>query len=305
VTLSPKSPEPYRALAAAMTAMDREESAVLETLRQSWSRAGEDKSKRDRLRDSMRLALAHGHFAEAEKLGAELEAAAATEVDEPLHASIASLRAGLLVETNRPKDAATVARDFFARRAAWSRSALADDNALAADATPSLLAIELRADAISRADYDRTHDRWIDDWRAHLQGSFEHDLWMFGYALPAETPDEARAALAERATFAPLPLYYPGTIADAHVGRVLFLAGQLDEAIPSLERGAANCHVLDDPIEHTRGIFFLAQTYDQKGDKAKACAAYARVLDRWGAARPKSVSAERARQRAAALGCAR
>jgi serine/threonine-protein kinase len=305
VTLSPRSAEPYRRLAAAMTAMNREESAVLETLRQNWSRGREDRSKLDRLRDSMRLALAHGRFAEAEKLGSDLEAAAATDVDEPLHATIAALRAGLLVETGRPKDAATVARDFFARRAAWSRSAFADDNALAADATPYLLAMQLHANAISRADYDRAHESWAKDWRAHLQGSFQHDLWMFADALPTETPDEARDALAARASLAPLATYYPGTIADAHIGRVLFLAGQLDDAIARLERGAANCHVLDDPIEHTRGIFFLAQAYDQKGDKARACAAYGRVLERWGAARPKSVTAERARLRVAALGCAR
>ena len=42
---------------------------------------------------------------------------------------------------------------------------------------------------------------------------------------------------------------------------------------------------------------------EQKGDKEGACAAYASVLDRLGNAKPRSVTAEKAKAHAKALGC--
>ena len=48
---------------------------------------------------------------------------------------------------------------------------------------------------------------------------------------------------------------------------------------------------------------FLGETLEHRGDKAGACAEYARVLQRWGHAKPKSVTANAAREHARSLGC--
>ena len=47
------------------------------------------------------------------------------------------------------------------------------------------------------------------------------------------------------------------------------------------------------------------QHHQQKGDKPGACAAYQLVLSRWGEAKQRSVTAEKARGRMKGLGCGR
>jgi serine/threonine-protein kinase len=49
---------------------------------------------------------------------------------------------------------------------------------------------------------------------------------------------------------------------------------------------------------------FLARALEEKGEIKDACASYRVVLQRWGKARPKSVSADLARKRVEALKCA-
>ena len=61
--------------------------------------------------------------------------------------------------------------------------------------------------------------------------------------------------------------------------------------------------VLDHPFETVRADLALGQLHEQAGDTAAACARYARVLERWGHARPRSVTADEARMRATKLGC--
>ncbi len=73
----------------------------------------------------------------------------------------------------------------------------------------------------------------------------------------------------------------------------------------SLERATRACRALFFPIEHTQAHYWLGRVREEKNDTAGACAAYRVVLDRWGQARPRSVTADRARERARALSCTR
>ncbi len=52
-----------------------------------------------------------------------------------------------------------------------------------------------------------------------------------------------------------------------------------------------------------RASYFLGQALEQKRDTAGACAAYKVVLDRWGNAKPRSVTADKVKERVKALGC--
>jgi serine/threonine-protein kinase len=52
-----------------------------------------------------------------------------------------------------------------------------------------------------------------------------------------------------------------------------------------------------------RAHLHLGDALASKGDTASACAAYRVVLDRWGSARPRSVTADQARAHAASLRC--
>jgi hypothetical protein len=117
------------------------------------------------------------------------------------------------------------------------------------------------------------------------------------------TRDEATRALAEAASYAPLPTYYPETMIHADIGRVYFLAGDLDHAFELLDRLSKGARGLFTPIPFTRALVTFGQTLERRGDVAGACAAYARVLARWGSA-PKSITADAARARVRALKCA-
>jgi hypothetical protein len=57
------------------------------------------------------------------------------------------------------------------------------------------------------------------------------------------------------------------------------------------------------PFEHTQVQLVLGQALAARGRRDEACAALAVVLARWGHARPRSATADRARQLAQALGC--
>jgi serine/threonine-protein kinase len=89
----------------------------------------------------------------------------------------------------------------------------------------------------------------------------------------------------------------------ALLGRLLLLAGEVDEALPYLRDATGSCVALSSPFVHTRAHLWLGQALEQKRDKPAACAAYRVVRDRWGGAKPASETAKRARERAEALGC--
>src|SRR5205823_6022746 len=92
--------------------------------------------------------------------------------------------------------------------------------------------------------------------------------------------------------------------AQAHLGHALALAGR-EGGVAELETATRHCAALWEPFVHTRAHAWLGEALKAKGDRAGACAAYAVVLARWGSAKPPSVTAQKARSRAAALGCTR
>jgi serine/threonine-protein kinase len=149
-----------------------------------------------------------------------------------------------------------------------------------------------------------------DAWRRAEQKSARLDAWQTWLAfdaIPALTPDEARAALA-------LPASRPPNVrlevdAAFELGRVLLLAGRPAEAIPRLEAAASSCEPLTGYNTFTfippivRAALLLGEAREATGDRGGACEAYSRVLQRWGGAKPRSVTAEDARSRAKRLGC--
>jgi eukaryotic-like serine/threonine-protein kinase len=90
---------------------------------------------------------------------------------------------------------------------------------------------------------------------------------------------------------------------ETAVGVTFLLGDRLDDAVRWLTDATGTCRALEFPFEHTRAFAWLGQALEQKGDKAGACTAYRVVDERWGQARPRSVTAERAREREKALGC--
>ena len=88
------------------------------------------------------------------------------------------------------------------------------------------------------------------------------------------------------------------------MGQVLLLAGRVDEAVPHLRRAAGACYGCDYTPSHQLAAEWLGEALEQKGDRTGACESYAEVLAHWGHARPRSVTADKARARSKSLGCA-
>jgi serine/threonine-protein kinase len=160
-----------------------------------------------------------------------------------------------------------------------------------------------RAKRMSAAELDAARSATIAAVDTKAEPLARASLWYALYARPAATREEAKNALELLPEFEPLPhyWYFP---ADFAIGEVYRLAGDPEKAIPHLQRAANACDAIYYPFENTRAHFALGQALETNQDTAGACAAYAVVVRRWGQARPRSVTGERARARMAALKCA-
>ena len=189
--------------------------------------------------------------------------------------------------------AASLATAYLRRRGAFALPTFDTDP------TPFLLQAQRRGGAMTAVQLRAQVDRWERDWKGRLGGEPSPDLWTVGEARTVDTLDEAAQALASRP---PLDRLLP-TLAPGAVGRVSRLAGRFDEAEASLSSAAHGCFVLDDPFDVVRASLELGLAREGRGDTAGACTAYRAVLARWGTAKPRSVTADKARERVRALHC--
>ncbi len=291
--------EAHRRLAGLMLGNGRPLAAVKSTLEQSWQR-DLDKSPVHRGADQIQLAIHEGDLLGALALTEKLAAAIGVDRDLPVQSMVAHQRVLLLQELGRDKDAGRVALGYLEARDAWldspSHSILHDDSSV-------MLGVARRAGVLTAAADRDGRRRFEERWRAS-SGVVPLLRWLMGWALPAETPAEARDALAA-APPGPLRLDFRLPHLDAQVGKLLLLVGRVDEALPLLERAANLCRTFEDPFEIARFRLLLARAYEQKSDRPRACARYQQIVDQLGKARPRSVTVDAARARLTALGCKR
>jgi serine/threonine-protein kinase len=253
-----------------------------------------------------RLAALGGDFAAALAefgRGAEPFRPDGSEVEQGRRARLEAL---VRDESGDAAGAERVAAEFLARKAALEPNPRNDDFGVAAEPLPWLLPLAVRGRAITPAAGDAALAAWTAGWRTRIMAGLGGFVWTGGAAVGAlvlGTDDAGRKAVAAFDPAAPVPPYQPKSLGEAAAGVALLLGGRVDEALPWLERAVKKCATLDDPIEQTRAAYHLGRAREQKADAAGACDAYRIVLDRWGHARPRSVTGERAAARARALGC--
>jgi serine/threonine-protein kinase len=303
VAASPTQGVAQGLLASALAARGRPETAVREALRLKWAAQPEADRRIEEPNDSLALALLSGDFAAAEQIAHTMEAASAGSRRESDHGRAARKLAQIYFETGRPAEAGRVAEAYLGRRDAWEPDPRSEDFALAADATPALLAAALKAGKLARGDFGTQRAEWVRNWERKVTRDFKFYVWAHGYAGTVETADDAREALAALPAFEPIASFFPRTLVESSIGVTYLLGGRADEAVSWLDRAAKSCRVLELPVEHTRAHLWLGMAREAKGDKPGACAAYRVVRDRWGKAKPRSVTAEKAAERMRAAGC--
>jgi len=231
-----------------------------------------------------------GDLVEVERIATTASAKLPANATESEHFEAAGTLVDAYSESGDLPAAARVASDYLTRRAAWP------------SLSPTLMVIMTAVAARGgRVEASLASRRREEAFQAFVAQKAEPGIaWTRAYAQSAETPDEARAAVAKLdAVHATLPS--PPTAAAT---RTLFLAGRTSEARPLLEQQALSCSsTLLDTRDWVRSHLYLGELDEQAGNKSSACDHFAKVLARWGHAKPRSVSADEARAHVTKLGC--
>jgi serine/threonine-protein kinase len=297
IAADPGSYRAYEALALAGVALRRPPEAVDEILKQSWSRAPAEVRAREELITGARRAALAGRFDDARDLGRKYQAAIDADSSAAVHATAARFLVELAIETGDVPGAARIAESFLKRQGAWSGAPDAE--------TGRMLRVERLGGVIDDAELEQARAAFLEGWtRQSSRVRFVRGVaWLDGYAAMVETKEDAAEALRELPAYAPIPVGLRTALNDEALGRTELLAGRVDDAVGPLARAAHMCNALDDPFRHVRAQLLLGQALEARGDAGGACSEYAEVLAWWGAARPRSVTAERAKDRRARLAC--
>jgi eukaryotic-like serine/threonine-protein kinase len=293
----------YSLLANALVSLGRSDDAVEAALEAKWKNSPPKSRPRVELHDRLNRDMLAGRFADAERDAQKLEAlAAGGDPSNYSHALPAWALVQIYLETGRPALARDAARRFLEREGAWTAPYRVDDVALARDVVPRMLLTLLHTGAMTADELSARRDQWLDSWKRRTSGVYVHHLWLYGYAAGAETHGDADRALEALPGFLPLPVFTPQSVTSAYLGKVYERAGRFHEAEAPLRATTASCTALRYPIDQTRAFLDLGTALEVE-DPTAACEAYSIVVARWGAAKPKSVSAGQARRRMDALHC--
>ncbi len=293
--------EGYDWFGDALASEDKPVEAVREALRLHAQHMPKDAVAFRTAGDAVQLALWQGDFTSTERLTAEVEKLASEVPTEEEHAYAAGPLVLAYLESGRTADARRAAEAFLARRASWTVASAYTLSGLQRTVVPLMFAGRLGGGAPA-AEVSAQRDAFLHDWASHMPEAHAHLAWVATYAYVA-TPDEAREAMTVLPEYSPLPVFRMATLWTAAEGHVRMLAGDVAGALPLLEHGAGVCLALTHPVERVRAQLDLAQAREASGDHDGACKAYASVVAHYGAAKPRSVTAEQAKARAAHLAC--
>jgi len=297
--IDPKDPLAFETLANALYATGEPWPSVDEALRARDQAAGDAATARD---SAALSAVARGDFVEGRALLQALYDEVPPSGGLMPHLEAAYELLLVLEETGDTEAGVALARGLLDRAKAWTPEAPHEI------ATTLIFAQYLRKQgAIDEAEFTQHRERWLAMTREAQQrtgvrvGAGHFAPWLFGWAAARTKEDAAVAVEARRGEG---PLISPGVMnaaADLILVRVLLLAGRTDEAMPYLKTVAGTCDRLEQARVYAEAQWLLGGELEKAGDAAGARAAYQRVVDAWGKAKPRSVTADRARERLAAL----
>jgi tetratricopeptide (TPR) repeat protein len=293
ISLLPDAARPYSILAQGLLGSGEPQEAVRAALQQYRDRALAAEGPTSQALMNASLAILAGDFATAARFYDESDRLAASSVDERVKFDIAYPRVLLDLELGRSADARRRADTYLRSRTGLSSALL--DNSL------RMRAAQLAGGEITRAKFDELREAW----NARNTDLEPRVRWVDGYALPAETAEDAVAALAAKPDVHPL-IGILGLLPSRAepIGRVYSLSRR-EEGISYLLKASRSCSLLDgsEAIFSTWASFDLGRAFEARGDTRSACAAYQRVLDRWGGV-ATSRTALKARGERRALHCA-
>jgi serine/threonine protein kinase/tetratricopeptide (TPR) repeat protein len=282
-----------------LLALGRSPAQVGPAFERAWGTYPEELRPRYEAIDRYIMAMAGGDFSAAREHGHRILTAARTADAQPEQSRWAGLAciAAAAHEAGALRSEAELLRGELESASAWQSEAT-----MIVNASPLTWDLLRRNGLATDEEVARARDaarvRHADEMmRAPTVG------WVAVECAGVTTEAEARAAVA-RMPPRPNPaelLAVSTLLADA--GHVLLLAGDPEAAIPWLRRGTESCLAWSQPHPWVEGHVWLGDALVRTGRRDEACEKYGFVIDRWGPARPRSVTADLARKRAAAAGC--
>jgi serine/threonine-protein kinase len=296
VALEPEGERAYDWLATALVARGAPDESILEAYRRAREHAATPASRAYRaLMDPAHVALHAGDFVSAVAVLPAMEAFAAGETSEASASLVNGYEVAVFEELGRTDRAADAAEAYLKRVPALTPDDLGYGRATA-------LRARRLAGRLSDAAFREQRDALARDTAARLPRHLVNEAWLIAYAATSVTAADAFEALAVLPRYSPLPAFEGQSYFERAMGHVLLLGGRVDEAIPHLRRAMKACN--DNFLSYPFAAEWLGEALDQKGDRAGACEAYAGVIAHWGHAKPRSVTADKARARSRVLGCA-
>jgi serine/threonine-protein kinase len=292
--IEPEAPDPSYQLAAALMARGAPIQSVEVALRQSWNARKEDRADNE-AEDTANVRLAQGDFAGAERATVDWDNARPGQ-EVVLHSGPQQQLAFISYEEGDVQKSARIADGFLKILPALTPSPVGND--------PTIWTAEylFRAGRITKQELEDKRKTWLKEREANRTQQENMRLgpfrWAQLYGAFAETLDEAKDAIAKQDDFLPMPPESRRTTQfEAALGKTYALASRSEDALPPLHAITKACIALGQPILQTRSFYFLGMALEGKGDIDGAKKAYQVVVDRWGNAKPKSVTAEAAKKR--------
>jgi serine/threonine-protein kinase len=270
--------------------------AVREMMAAGWMHLPADQRAIAELLDRARLEYADGRFDEGDARTRQLAKLVATANDITRRSGAAMLLVESALESGRTRDADAMAGEYLKTSdILWKGPPMVDP-------APFMRSVTLRAGGSSLDAWRTANAEWIlaNTPRAQLTPPA---LWTHAFGWGLDTPEAASAALDELTKVGGEPIPEVWTQETAHIGHAYLLAGRGKDGIRSLQLSAQLCSRLLLPFTYVRGLLWFGEALEATGDTQGACAQYGAVVTRWGHAKPRSVTAEEARKRAAALHC--
>ncbi len=301
VKLEPDMSTPYFHLGAALADTGAESESVENAYHQGDSRVTPT-ARSPKGASDLKLAIRSGDLAAADAAAVAITPAVAQSNSEEIIGLLALARLALAEESGSRANALEVAERFDRGASAWTGE-------MPTGARTKRLFLMHEAGKLDDAAFEAAKDRL---WEEELRLRPPKDAAAAGRrraiveAAYAETGAEAKQALSRSAPPWGSKRGHPGEALA--LGHALLLAGQAADAVPLLERVTRECHLASDewtaPLEYVQAHLFLGQALEATGDTASACRAYGVIHARWRDAKPRSVTLEKASERAHALGCA-
>ncbi len=299
--LEPDSRGAIKMQIQAMIAQKRDDLMVDAALEKSVREISIGDATRIKYRFRATRAILDGKFDEANRILSALPRETRLQNEDYLWLN--ELHVGLLEEMSDKPRVVAIATDMLLRKKSLPGMGDVHVEGIADDPTMVFHGVLFANGSIDRATFERDRASWMNTWRIRGVTRSDRDLWTRAYAGPARTPEAAREALEVLEPLGAPPRFLVDHLFVVDTARVYVLAGHFQKAVKLLEEACASCLGPLEPLRFVQGYALLGQAHEGMGNNEAACRAYRNVLQRWGTARPTSVTAEHIRARIKALGC--